>query len=194
MKKSSAFWVYAVFFALFGFVLGVKTALDREEWTLLEIQMTSSVADEVQLFFDRGAGYNGDDLRRARTFEPGVRETLLFRLPHEEIRSLRLDPMQQAGEGVIHQVQLTLPRGREQLLELADIQPLNEIERIELTPDGLAFATIAGAGDPYFLLSSTIIPASARPTTGGLLLFGLIGFAIAAGIALAVRGVMVYFR
>lgn len=194
MKKQPTFWLYSILFCLLGGILGVQTALDREEWTEVMIEVTTDISDEAQLFFDAGRGFNAEDLRRSRIFEPNVRQTLQFRLPHVSINALRFDPIQQAGSGTIHRVTVFVPRQESIEYDLGNTIAAHEIARSEMTSDGLEFVTVPSAIDPQFVFGDLQLEQSSRYLLREVGLFGLVGIFIAASLAALIKLSIVYFR
>ena len=194
MKTKSTFWLYGILFCLLGLILGIQTALDREEWTEVMIELTTNVPDEAQLFFDAGRGFNAEDLRRSRVFEADERQTLQFRLPHVDVASLRFDPIQGAGGGVLHSVRVILPRQETIEYDLNLATAAHEIAETRMTDEGLSFTTTPEAIDPQFVFSGLSIETTVRPLLRQVILFGLAGLFIAAVIVGLVKLIIVYFR
>ena len=115
----------------------------------VELVLSAGQPGAVQVFYDRGAGFNEADSVTA-SFAAGGPWLIPLDLPAGKVWRLRLDPTSRPDALVLHALRLRATATAAPMpLDLARLKPLQNIARVRLDTDGLRFD--ATSGDPGFL-------------------------------------------
>ena len=130
----------------------------------LEIDLNSSSATHMDLFWDIGRGMNGDDLNRQFCFPGTGLQTVRFPLPKQPLKDLRYDPRDNAGVITIHGIRLVDAGQRthsvlplESLASFREIQSMNIVDLPNYLGKGLRLETTLEASDPILGFTSTAV-------------------------------------
>jgi hypothetical protein len=115
----------------------------------LEVTLTSSAAGHLQLYYDRGEGFNESDSSRVLVGRGGEPKPYRLTLPPGIYRNLRFDPLDRDGTLVIVGARIIDRDGREQrAIPLGRFKPLNQIQSLRESDGRLEVVTIPGGNDP----------------------------------------------
>lgn len=130
----------------------------------LEIDLSSSSATHMDLFWDIGRGINGDDLNRQFCFPGTGLQTVRFPLPEQPLKDLRYDPRDNAGVITIHSIRLVDAGHRtqsvlplESLAPFREIQSMNTVDLPNYLGKGLRVETTPEATDPILGFTPTAV-------------------------------------
>ena len=117
---------------------------------VLEARVTASVAGNVKIYYDIGGGYNEQHSAELRLPAARVAQDLRFPLPAGTYHSLRIDPIDQAGEVTIAgSLRLASAHGRVVgTVAPAELEPLNQIAARRVIAGQLEVVTTNPAEDP----------------------------------------------
>ncbi|QAV25727.1 hypothetical protein BTDUT50_02910 [Neobacillus thermocopriae] len=97
------------------------------------------VSDYVQLFWDTGRGYNEDESIKLPIINKESLEEYIFELPDASIKSLRLDPGNSVGFGIIKDIYLVNDYLDNRQLFLEELVPLHGVDFLNKTKEGYHF-------------------------------------------------------
>jgi hypothetical protein len=120
----------------------------------LEVTLTSSASGHLQLYYDRGDGYNESDSTRV-AIEGGARsQPYRLNLPPGIYRSLRFDPLDRDGTFLIAAARI-VDRADHDLrdIPLRQFKPLNQIQSLRETDGHLEVVSVPGGNDPQLLIA-----------------------------------------
>ncbi|MEQ9822957.1 MAG: hypothetical protein ABQ298_01060 [Puniceicoccaceae bacterium] len=119
----------------------------------LEIDMEASEPGRWELFWDTGTGFSASESDSFDVRIPNLRSTGSFRLPNQEIRQLRLDPLDRPGIGTIYSIRITNGLGESLSTTTTkgwQLNPLHGIASIEENLSGIRIKSVSD--DPHALL------------------------------------------
>ena len=126
----------------------MTTSVERREYYLFDVTLTSTTAGDTQLFWDLGKGYNeNDSSRQPLKVEP---KPVVYRymMPMGDFKGLRLDPLDGAGTMTLAHAQIVTTRGKVvHRFSPADFKATNQIAHLTVQGDTLLVQTIPGATD-----------------------------------------------
>lgn len=123
----------------------------------LEIEIEAQHPDRMELYWDRGQGYQAEEVSVSRIYGNLRREVHQFRVPPGKLNSVRLDPG--SGQSVkISRITLRKEYGsdheQEFRLELSQIAALHQIAQLRVEENVLHVTSEDAANDPQLLLRS----------------------------------------
>ena len=131
----------------------MTTSVERRDYYLFDVTLTSTSPGTTQLFWDLGRGYNeNDSSRQPLKIEP---KPVVYRymMPMGDIKALRLDPIDGVGTFTLSHAQIVNYRGKVvQTFSPADFKAFAQIARLERQGDTLVVATTPDARDPILEL------------------------------------------
>ena len=131
----------------------MTTSVERRDYYLFNITLTSSSPGTTQLFWDLGRGYNEtDSSRQPLKVEPSP---VIYRymMPMGDIKSLRLDPIDGVGAFTFSHAEIVNYRGQVvHSFSPADFKAFNQIARMARTGETLQVITTPDARDPILEL------------------------------------------
>ena len=112
--------------------------------------MKSEHEDPIQVFYDRGLGFNEADCITIAPVEPGQFKTYQAEIPTSLIRAIRIDPLMQEGNFVLKSIQVET-RLLEQNFEGKDLySAIIPLKQVQIEYDqGLVYGISSGV-DPHF--------------------------------------------
>ncbi|MHB8713933.1 MAG: hypothetical protein ACYC9T_16695 [Trichloromonadaceae bacterium] len=116
------------------------------------IYVQKNTPDFIQVFFPINGSYSEENSQRSALIE-NTEQGLSFTLPRKLIDHVRIDPSNEAGDLVIKKIELKHLFGTETFMPddlLARVKPIQIIDKIELTPNGLLIRSTGN--DPAFEL------------------------------------------
>lgn len=186
--------LYVLLLCLFSFLTSVTAfhLLNRYESLRntfhLEIDMEASEPGRWELFWDTGSGFSASESDSFEVRIPNLRSTGSFKLPNQEIRQLRLDPLERPGAGIIYSIRFVNGLG-ESMLSLDnkwELLAVNGIVSLEVEESGLRIES--NSGDPYALLQLDIEPINHILTREALLHASQVRWISVATFGLAILG------
>lgn len=113
---------------------------------------------QAQVFWDRGVGLSEADSARAELEQhPGL-QTCRFPLPRTAVRNIRFDPLNDHARISIRGIRLVDGGMNTRLvLPLDSLQPIREIDQVELKDESLEIATTPNATDPILEFKPEIV-------------------------------------
>ena len=130
----------------------------------LEFELEATGGTAAQLFWTSTLAFNEHDSAVVPLHQrPGAPDRVRFPLPSRPLELVRFDPLDGAGEILIHSMRVVDAGGR----TVRDIDPmvmsaLNQIESLTPEGDAVRIRTTAGANDPMLLLRSQWLTAPTR--------------------------------
>ena len=106
-------------------------------------------------------------------------QRLRFPFPPRDVRWLRFDPTDAAGEIVVGDIVVREPTGRAHRLPPDSLEPANQIASVDRQDGVTRFITTPGAGDPYLLLPVGCLTAASADRRERLSSFGVIALCLA---------------
>ena len=107
-------------------------------------------------------------------------QRLRFPFPPRDVRWLRFDPTDAAGEIVVGDIVVREPTGRAHRLPPDSLEPANQIASVDRQDGVTRFIATPGAGDPYLLLPVGCLTAASADRRERLSSFGVIALCLAA--------------
>ncbi|MDO8543695.1 MAG: hypothetical protein Q7S40_24910 [Opitutaceae bacterium] len=155
----------------------------------LEAELTSSVAGNVQFYYDDGNGFSEPASVRVPV-APGTTPTRYrFPLPPGNYRAFRLDPLDRAGMLILSALRVVTPSGRVwRKLPFSELQADHQIASLQMVEGVLEIVTAPQGDDPQTTLTFTpplIVPARLRDHAWHLLPRALPVFLALAALLLA---------
>lgn len=175
-------FVLAFLLALPFSVAALVPALQAEQQSFLTIRMWSSVGGLLQVYFDTGKGFNGNEVVHM-PLRPSE-EAVDYRVPMPSgiYQALRIDPGESDGRHVIERIAVETASGDTvATIPLADVQAAYHVVEGERTPSKLTVDVPPGAYDPQLYYK----PASPMPVLPGAAPLGRQLLFVAAYIGLA---------
>lgn len=118
----------------------------------INLEIASPQSDSIyQVYFDRGDGYHEEDSRVVKIAKNNELSLVVFDLPSEEIKALRIDPGILEGQIVIKSIYFKSALGKRRLVSLSEITPIHQILDVK-KQDSVFILTSTGA-DPHFLVN-----------------------------------------
>lgn len=162
--KPRVIWItlgLALGFAFAGGLLVGGFSLQRPDKLFFQVDLSSSVDGNVQLFFDIGHLYNLND-SAAHQVSRNRREHLQFALPSGKIFGLRFDPIDNPAEVTIDGPMIVDSNGAVvHRFNLADFTPVQHIKSLKAEGNAIGIACTEGGSDPYLFIS--VPPSLAKP-------------------------------
>lgn len=131
----------------------MTTSIERRDYYLFDVALTSTTPGTTQLFWDLGRGYNeSDSSRQPLKIEPSP-VVYRYMMPMGDFKALRLDPNDGVGTFTLSRAQIVNYRGEVvHKFSPADFKPFAQIARLERQGDTLVVATTPEARDPILEL------------------------------------------
>ncbi len=116
----------------------------------LTLEMSSTTSSIAQLYFDTGHGYSESDSISVRVLSHSLSsfQTLVFRLPADNIGSLRFDPLVTSGTVTIKNISVRQSGHLLLTIPPADIVPFHQIVSRTEFPTEVVLSTEPGGNDP----------------------------------------------
>ncbi|WP_438479524.1 YfhO family protein [Oleiharenicola lentus] len=127
----------------------MTTSVDRRDYYLFDITLTSSSVGTTQLFWDLGRGYNeNDSSRQPLRIEPAP-VVYRYMMPMGEFKGLRFDPIDGVGTFNFSHAQIVDRKGRVKYkFAPSDFRARAEIASLETRGDTLQVQTTPQSRDP----------------------------------------------
>lgn len=157
-------FVLAFLLALPFSVAALVPALQAEQQSYLTIRMWSNVGGLLQVYFDTGKGFNGDQVVHL-PLRPS-KEAVEYRVPMASgvYEALRIDPGESEGRHVVERIAVETASGDTiATIPLADVQAAYHVVEGERTASKLTVDVPPGAYDPQLYYK----PASPMPVLPG---------------------------
>ena len=145
--------LFVAFWLVCGFWLnGLAKRMFPASWQSwgVVVEMTASVDGAARLYYDEGEGIS-EEFALSRAVNAGRRTKLYFPLSERSVHGLRIDPIDQPGEVVLHRIALVAPFGR----QLGDEKTLRLGAPVNAStePAGAdAVRIFSSSDDPHFYL------------------------------------------
>ncbi len=127
----------------------------------MEMDLTTSIGNQAQIFWDTGNGISEADSHRATLTPSPNLQTLYFPLPAAQLNGLRLDPGDEAGSISIREIRIVDDqRVVREVLDLKALTPAHDIAEAAIETSffrPLKIVTTAGATDPVLLFSDEAV-------------------------------------
>ena len=131
----------------------MTTSVERRDYYLFNVTLTSTTPGTTQLFWDQGRGYNEtDSSRQPLKIEPSP---VIYRymMPMGDIKALRLDPIDGVGTFTLSHAEIVNYRNQVvHSFRPSDFKAFAQIARLEVQGDTLVVQTTPDARDPILEL------------------------------------------
>ncbi len=119
----------------------------------LEVRYVSSVSAHLQVYFDRGSGFNERDSIQVPVAAGGTPRTYRLNLPPGDYRNLRFDPLDRDGTVRIEAARISDNSGRTvRDVPLTLFKPLNQIQSLQEKDGSLDVVMVPGSNDPQLII------------------------------------------
>jgi len=136
--------------AVIPFLPAAQKATDRFD---LEVRYASSVSAHLQIYFDRGSGFNERDSTQVAVVKGEAAQTYRLTVPPGNYRNLRFDPLDRDGTVRIEAARIADRTGRTvREVPLTGFKPASQIQTIQQTNGGLEVIMVPGSNDPQMLI------------------------------------------